>query len=113
MDAIRCVSNQEVAVRSLLVEFFAPIRYESAGIVIDLCATSVGTTSFVLEYAVRTDDRLFATARSVMVLIDPETQSKRPLSLSDLAWVRGFLDSAQSSNMGVLQKRSSGAETAS
>ena len=65
-------------VANLEVDFERPIRH-GEDVVVGARATDLGRTSVTLEYEVRADGGVAATASSVQVVVDPETREPEPV----------------------------------
>lgn len=66
---------------TLTIDFLVPITVED-DVEVRLLVTDVGTSSLTMQYEVRDGDRVYATAETVLVLLDPA--SENPASLPDV-----------------------------
>lgn len=67
------------------IEYLQPVSFRAEPLLVHLWVTEIGTSSFITAYEVRDDSVVYATARTVLVAVDPTTQGSRPLSASETA----------------------------
>lgn len=72
------LDESNTVVRKLDVEYERSIE-SGREVTVDLRVTNVGETSFTIEYEMADDDAIVATARTVSVLLDPETGRPRSI----------------------------------
>ncbi|WP_049925387.1 acyl-CoA thioesterase [Halopiger goleimassiliensis] len=72
------LTDVETVLVSLSIEYDRPIEADE-NVTIALEVSELGTSSVPMTYEVRADGETAATARTVQVLVDPETGDSRPL----------------------------------
>ncbi|WP_306324546.1 acyl-CoA thioesterase [Streptomyces venezuelae] len=83
-----------VAVRTLTLDFAHPLTDHDHGVTVTVTVTVLGTgrTSFTIEqHALDTDGRRCARATAVLVALDPETHTARPLLPQERAHLDAYL----------------------
>lgn len=65
-------------VGGLTIDYERPIEFGDR-VVVGLRVTDIGDSSITVEYEIRADGELAATAETVLVAFDPETRQPRPV----------------------------------
>ena len=80
LDAVLDITELQPGflVASVTVDYERPILLDEE-VVVSLGVTDIGTASVEMGYEVRADGEVAATASSVIVAVDPETESSRPV----------------------------------
>lgn len=67
-----------VVIASLSIDFRRPITLDQ-DVVVALSVPRLGESSIPMDYEIRADGEVAATAETVMVAVDPSTRQSRPL----------------------------------
>jgi len=80
LDAVLDITELQPGflVASVTVDYERPILLDEE-VVVSLGVTDIGTASVEMGYEVRADGEVAATASSVIVAVDPETETSRPV----------------------------------
>jgi acyl-CoA thioester hydrolase len=74
------------------IEYLAPLTWREESIIIEAWVRNLRVSSFAIEYVVRDAERIYATARSVLVPYDLEKQRPRRLSADEKAALEPYLE---------------------
>jgi acyl-CoA thioester hydrolase len=72
------MSSPDVVVVSVELEYKSPINWGN-DVTVDLDVGDIGDRSFSLEYEIRTEKEVAATAQTTQVTIDPGNEDSRPI----------------------------------
>jgi len=72
------VTDADVVIANLELDYERPIEI-GADVTVALAVPEVGTSSIPMEYEVRADGSVAATGSTVMVAVDPDAGTTRPL----------------------------------
>ena len=85
----RSLDTTASVLASLSIDYRAPVELDQGSVTVAVDVPELGTSSIPMEYEIRTEEEIAATADTVQVLYDAENEESRPIS-SD--W-RGTIES--------------------
>ncbi len=82
----------ELVVARVEIDFSAPILQGGFFVDVELWVESIGNSSFVMGYEIKSGDKIYARIKSVQVGIDKESGKSRPLEASERAFLEKYLE---------------------
>jgi acyl-CoA thioester hydrolase len=82
----------EMVVARAEIDFIAPILHGGFFVDVELWVESIGNSSFVMGYEIKSGDKIYARIKSVQVGIDKVSGKSRPLEASERAFLEKYLE---------------------
>lgn len=75
----RSLDTTASVLASLSIDYRAPVELDQGSVTVAVDVPELGTSSIPMEYEIRTEEEIAATADTVQVLYDAENEESRPI----------------------------------
>ncbi|MBM3656457.1 MAG: acyl-CoA thioesterase [Actinobacteria bacterium] len=82
----------EMVVARAEIDFVAPILQGGIFVDVELWVESIGSSSFVMAYEIKSEKEIYARIKSVQVAIDKNSGRSRPLEASERSFLEKYLE---------------------
>ena len=82
----------EMVVARAEVDFIAPIYDGNIFVDVDIWVTSIGNSSFAMDYEIKNGDQVVARVKTVQVAVSMQTKKSRPLNDSEREFLTKYLE---------------------